>query len=175
MDNIIELHSYIKRFGYENINFYSDSSLDLFSIVAVHSTKNGPAIGGCRCIEYEDINAALEDALKLSKAMSYKSSIHNLPHGGAKAVILKPKKINNRRYYTAEQVELLKMIKFLLKSKGMTISGVKKILELNTNKLDDHNTDSLKADYYKNYLKVKSKNLLNRINKIKSYGKKNTS
>jgi leucine dehydrogenase len=97
MDNIIELHNYIKRFDYENINFYSDSSLDLFSIVAVHSTKNGPAIGGCRCIEYDDINAALEDALKLSKAMSYKSSIHNLPHGGAKAVILKPKKINNRK------------------------------------------------------------------------------
>ena len=41
------------------------------------------------------------------------------------------------------------MIKFLLKNKGMTISGVKNILNLNINKLDDYNSDSLKADYYK--------------------------
>ena len=39
---------------------------------------------------------------------------------------IKPKKINNRRYYSLKQVEIIKMIKFLLKNKGMTISGVKK-------------------------------------------------
>ena len=38
---------------------------------------------------------------------------------------IKPKKINNRRYYSPKQVEIIKMIKFLLKNKGMTISGVK--------------------------------------------------
>ena len=43
------------------------------------------------------------------------------------------------------------MIKFLLKNKGMTISGVKNLLNLNINKLDDYNSDSLKADYYKNF------------------------
>ena len=37
---------------------------------------------------------------------------------------IKPKKINNRRYYSSKQVELIKMIKFLLKNKGMTIEGV---------------------------------------------------
>ena len=49
------------------------------------------------------------------------------------------------------------MIKFLLKNKGMTISGVKNILNLNINKLDDYNSDSLKADYYKINLKIKVK------------------
>ena len=49
------------------------------------------------------------------------------------------------------------MIKFLLKNKGMTISGVKKILNLNINKLDDYDSDSLKADYYKIILKKKLK------------------
>ena len=87
---------------------------------------------------------------------------------------IKPKKINNRRYYTEEQVEIIKLIKFLLKNKGMTVSGVKNILNLNINKLDDYNSDSLKADYYKLSLKLKSKKILEKIKKIKSYGKKNT-
>ena len=88
---------------------------------------------------------------------------------------IKPKKINNRRYYSLEQVEIIKMIKFLLKNKGMTILGVKNLLNLNINKLDVDNSHSLKAMYYKNLLKNKSKVLLEKINKIKNYGKKNSS
>ena len=89
--------------------------------------------------------------------------------------LIRPKKINNRRYYSVKQVEIIKMIKFLLKTKGMTISGVKSLLNSNINKLDDHKGHSLKADYYKNILKLKSKTLVEKINKIKNYGKKNTS
>ena len=88
---------------------------------------------------------------------------------------IKPKKINNRRYYTEEQFEIIKLIKFLLKNKGMTVSGVKNILKLNINKLDDYNSDSLKADYYKNIFKNKSKNILEKIKRLKNYGKKNSS
>jgi hypothetical protein len=65
------------------------------------------------------------------------------------------------------------MIKFLLKNKGLTISGVKNILISNTNKLDDYNSDSLKVEYYKTNFKNKSKNILDKINKLKKYGKKN--
>ena len=88
---------------------------------------------------------------------------------------IKPKKINNRRYYSAKQVEIIKMIKFLLKSKGMTISGVKNLLNQKINDLDYTNTISLKAGYYKDNLSTKSKKILDKINKIKAYGKKNTS
>ena len=87
---------------------------------------------------------------------------------------IRPKKINNRRYYSLEQVEIVKMIKFLLKNKGMTILGVKSILDLNINKLDDYNSHSLKAEYYKKNLKLKSKSILEKIKKIRNYGKKNT-
>ena len=66
---------------------------------------------------------------------------------------IKPKKINKRRYYTSQQVELIKMIKFLLKNEGITISGVKKLLNTNVNKLDDTNKHSLINDYYKKYFK----------------------
>ena len=51
---------------------------------------------------------------------------------------IKPKKINNRRYYSPKQVETVKLIKFLLKNKGLTISGVKNVLDLNTNKIFKH-------------------------------------
>ena len=88
---------------------------------------------------------------------------------------IKPIKINNRRYFTQKQVGLLKMIKFLLKNKGMTISGVKNLLNQKINDLDYTNTISLKADYYKNNLSTKSKKILEKIKKIKEYGKKNAS
>ena len=88
---------------------------------------------------------------------------------------IRPKKINNRRYYSLKQVEKAKTIKFLLKNQGMTISGVKNLLNLNTNYLDDDKSNSLKADYYKKVLRDKSINLLEKIRKIKGYGKKNSS
>ena len=87
---------------------------------------------------------------------------------------IKPKKINNRRYYSEKQIETIKLIKFLLKNKGMTITGVKSVLNLKINKLDDYNSHGLKAEYYKDFLKSKSKKLLNKIKKLSNYGKKNT-
>ena len=88
---------------------------------------------------------------------------------------IRPIKINNRRYFTQKQVGLLKMIKFLLKNKGMTISGVKNLLNSNINKLDENSSISLKNDYLKNSLKFKTKNILDKISKLKKYGKKNSS
>ena len=86
---------------------------------------------------------------------------------------IKPKIINNRRYYSNQQVETIKLIKFLLKDKGMTITGTKKVLNSNK-KLDYNDSDSLKTDYYKIKIKDKSKKILDKIKKIKEYGKKNT-
>ena len=88
---------------------------------------------------------------------------------------INPRIINKRRYYSSDQVEIIKKIKFLLKDKGMTISGVKSLLNLKINKLDDYDSHGLKAEYYKLSFKEKSKNLLKKIKSIKSYGKKNTS
>ena len=56
----------------------------------------------------------------------------------------------------------------------MTISGVKSVLNLNINKLDDYNSHSLKAEYYLNNFKKKSKRLLDKVKKIRNYGKKNS-
>ena len=113
--------------------------------------------------------------LDLVNPLSKKPLNHILRYWEKEFRQIKPKKINNRRYYSTEQVEIIKKIKFLVKNRGMTISGAKKLLNLNINKLDDYDLDSLKAVYYKSVLKNKSKNLLNKIKNLKKYGKKNTS
>lgn len=60
----------------------------LHAIVAVHSSVRGPAHGGTRMKVYSTEEEALEDVLNLSRAMSYKSALADLPYGGAKAVII---------------------------------------------------------------------------------------
>ena len=62
---------------------------------------------------------------KFSRSIAKKPLNHILRYWEKEFKQIKPKKINNRRYYSPEQVEIIKMIKFLLKNKGMTISGVK--------------------------------------------------
>jgi DNA-binding transcriptional MerR regulator len=88
---------------------------------------------------------------------------------------IKPRIINKRRYYSSQQAEVIMKIKFLLKDKGMTISGVKSLLIIKINKLDDYDSHSLKAEYYKLSFKEKSTSLLKKIKRIKNYGKKNSS
>ncbi len=82
--------------------------------------------------------------------------------------------INNRRYFTKDQIEVIRLIKYLLKDKGLSIKGVKKILNQNINKLDDYSKVSLKTDYYKNSFKEKTKKILDKIQKLKKDGKKNS-
>jgi DNA-binding transcriptional MerR regulator len=87
---------------------------------------------------------------------------------------IKPIVLKNRRYYSEKQIEIIKLIKFLLKNKGMTINGAKTILKSKINNLDDYNSYGLKADYYKEKIINKSNNILNKIKEIKKYGKKNS-
>jgi leucine dehydrogenase len=62
----------------------------LYTIVAVHSTALGPALGGCRMWHYTDTRAAVRDALRLSRAMTYKAAVAGLALGGGKGVIMRP-------------------------------------------------------------------------------------
>ena len=72
---------------------------------------------------------------------------------------IKPKILNsNRRYYDEKNIDLLKKIKYLLKDQGMTINGVKKILDNeDTLKLDEMADNSIRADNLKNKLNKISK------------------
>lgn len=117
----------------------------------------------------------VSEILNLVHPITKKPLNHIIRYWEKEFKIIRPKKINSRKYYSHKQVEIIKMIKFLLKNKGLTISKAKSVINSNINKLDDYDKGSLKADYYKKLLKLKSKNILEKINKIKSYGKKNSS
>ena len=113
--------------------------------------------------------------LNLVDPITKKPKNHILRYWEKEFKVIRPKIINNRRYYSPKQIKTLKKIKFLLKNEGISISGVKNIFKSKANILDGHKSYSLKANYYKSSLKQKSKVLLRKINKIKSYGKKNAS
>ncbi|MGH9916062.1 MAG: Glu/Leu/Phe/Val dehydrogenase dimerization domain-containing protein, partial [Pyrinomonadaceae bacterium] len=75
--------------AHENVHFFDDIETGMRAIVAVHSTHLGPAAGGCRYRAYDSDAAAIRDALRLSRGMSYKNAMAGLPIGGGKAVLLK--------------------------------------------------------------------------------------
>ncbi|HPA39246.1 MAG TPA: Glu/Leu/Phe/Val dehydrogenase [Phenylobacterium sp.] len=74
--------------AHEAIHTAYDEATGLKTIIAVHSTALGPAAGGCRMWPYASADLALTDALRLSRAMSYKNAMADIPLGGGKAVII---------------------------------------------------------------------------------------
>jgi leucine dehydrogenase len=74
--------------GHEDIHFLDDGPSGFRGIIAIHSTRLGPALGGTRCLAYASDADALTDALRLSRAMTAKAAMAELPLGGGKAVIL---------------------------------------------------------------------------------------
>ena len=74
--------------GHEGVHAFFDEKTGLKSIIAVHSTARGPAAGGCRMWDYSSADAAVTDALRLSRGMSYKNAMADLDFGGGKAVII---------------------------------------------------------------------------------------
>lgn len=74
--------------GHEDVVFCHDESVGLRAIIAIHSTAQDPAAGGCRMMPYASVDEALTDVLRLSKGMTYKSALAGLPLGGGKSVII---------------------------------------------------------------------------------------
>lgn len=94
--NYDALMRYARRLGFGDIYTKIDDDSGLQAIIAVHSTKKGPAIGGCRFYPYQSMGHALKDVLRLSYMMTLKAAVVGLPHGGAKSVIMQPKVIKDR-------------------------------------------------------------------------------
>ncbi|MFN0061607.1 MAG: Leu/Phe/Val dehydrogenase [Myxococcaceae bacterium] len=78
--------------GHESLHFFSDNKSQLRALIAVHSTRLGPALGGTRALStYANEDEAVLDVLRLARAMTYKAALAGLKHGGGKAVIMLPK------------------------------------------------------------------------------------
>ncbi len=73
---------------HEQVVFAHDHESGLKAIIAIHNTNRGPSLGGCRMWPYGSEEEALTDVLRLSRGMTYKSALANLPYGGGKSVII---------------------------------------------------------------------------------------
>ena len=79
--------------GYEQVVKVTDKNAGLTAIISIHNSSLGPALGGIRIQPYHSFGEALEDVLRLSKGMTYKSAIAEAGFGGGKSVIIAdPKK-----------------------------------------------------------------------------------
>lgn len=90
---------YALSHGFGDLHFKVDKDTGMKAIVAIHSTKLGPALGGCRFIGYPDSTTAILDAMRLARGMSYKAALANLPLGGGKAVVIHPSTAYDRTAY----------------------------------------------------------------------------
>ncbi|RZL52935.1 MAG: amino acid dehydrogenase, partial [Sphingomonas sp.] len=73
---------------HEGVHAFTDPESGLHAVIAVHSTKLGPAAGGARFWHYADNGRAVTDALRLSRGMSFKNAMAGLELGGGKGVVL---------------------------------------------------------------------------------------
>lgn len=106
--------------SHERLVQVTADSVGLNALISIHSTKLGPAAGGCRMFSYDTLQDAIYDVERLSRGMTYKNAAANLALGGGKSVIIgDPKKIKSPelmrafgsfvntlegQYFTAEDV-----------------------------------------------------------------------
>ncbi len=69
----MEIFKYMEQYDYEQLVFCQDKESGLKAIIAIHDTTLGPALGGTRMWMYESEDAAIEDALRLARGMTYKT------------------------------------------------------------------------------------------------------
>ena len=126
--------------NHERILFCRDEPTGIFAIIALHSTALGPGVGGCRLWNYASEDEALHDALRLSKAMSYKNAMAGLKFGGGKAIVMKTPEFGgndaayerfgefveslNGSYVTAEDVGMTTGIMQVVARKTRHVSGL---------------------------------------------------
>jgi leucine dehydrogenase len=122
----MDIFELMKKNGHEQIIFNFDKETGMKSIIAIYDSTLGQTFGGVRMVNYASMEDALKDAMRLSKAMTYKCAAADEDKGGAKAVIWgDPKKDKNEAFLRAfgRFVEMLK---------GRFVTGA----DLNLNAMD---------------------------------------
>jgi leucine dehydrogenase len=96
-----------RALGHEELVAVREPASGLTAVVAIHDTTLGPAVGGTRMRAYPSLDAAAVDALRLSRAMTYKAALAEVPRGGGKAVIVGDPARDKTRALLAEYARLL--------------------------------------------------------------------
>ena len=137
-------------FDHEHLFVYEDDHKDFKAFIAIHSTIEGPAIGGCRFKEYESEAHAIEDVLKLSKAMTLKNRVAGVPFGGGKAVIIKNKHNKEHLELFAKFINHLDGAYLSAQDIGISLSDIRIVSQLSKHVLDnvDPGPYTAKGIYY---------------------------
>jgi leucine dehydrogenase len=109
--------------GYEEVYHFTD--IDFSAFIAIHNTRLGPALGGCRIKPYESDGQALQDVLLLAKGMTLKNSLAGLDYGGGKMVVNATDPTRDRMHLVGEAVETLKGRYLTADDVGTTIDDMK--------------------------------------------------
>src|SRR5215472_5372511 len=86
----MDLFGHLKAYDFGEVHFKHDKATGLRAIVAIHDSRLGPALGGCRFLPYATEDDAIVDALRLARGMTYKAALAGLAHGGGKSVLIRP-------------------------------------------------------------------------------------
>lgn len=86
----MDVFELMTSYDYGEVHLRRDAGTGLRAIVAIHDTRLGPALGGCRFLQYTREEDALVDALRLARGMTYKAALAGIPHGGGKSVLMRP-------------------------------------------------------------------------------------
>ncbi|WP_408006696.1 branched-chain amino acid dehydrogenase [Pseudalkalibacillus sp. A8] len=136
----MEIFKYMETYDYEQLVICQDKQSGLKAIICIHDTTLGPALGGTRMWTYETEDAAIEDALRLAKGMTYKNAAAGLNLGGGKTVIIGDPRTDkneemfrafgryiqglNGRYITAEDVGTTVADMDLIRQETEFVTGV---------------------------------------------------
>jgi leucine dehydrogenase len=88
------IETLLKAWDGETVIIRRDQPTGSWIIIAMYSTKLGPAVGGTRMKSYSDLRTAVEDALRLAEGMAYKFAVPSMPWGGGKAVVAIPEDLD---------------------------------------------------------------------------------
>ena len=111
--------------GYEEVVRCDNEQAGFSAWIAIHNTNRGPALGGCRVWNYGSADDALEDVLRLSRAMTYKNSLAGLRLGGGKCVV----RADLARIDRAELFELIGEFVDTLEGRYITAEDVNSTVE----------------------------------------------
>jgi len=109
--------------GYERVIVFRDDH-EFFCCIAVHNTSLGPALGGCRIFPYQSEHAALIDALRLSRGMTYKASLAGLDFGGGKCTVLADHPAPELMHQIGEAIEHLGGLYVSAEDVGTTVADM---------------------------------------------------
>jgi leucine dehydrogenase len=109
---------------YERVVVFRDDC-GFFCCIAIHRTKLGPALGGCRIFPYQSEHAALIDALRLSQGMTYKASLAGLNFGGGKCTVLADHPTPELMHKIGEAIEYLGGLYVSAEDVGTTVADMR--------------------------------------------------